>query len=44
MRISHVCEVFANLFSISFRSRLPLKLGKPHFAYSSDVNLQMSAS
>lgn len=30
-------EVFANLFAISLRARLPLRIGQPHFAHSSDI-------
>jgi GAF domain-containing protein len=32
-------EVFARLFAISLRTRLPFQLGLPQFAYSSDINL-----
>lgn len=37
-------QVFANLFAISLRGRLPLRVDRPHFAYSSSIQLtpQMS--
>jgi GAF domain-containing protein len=31
-------EVFARLFAISLRTRLPFSVGQPQFAYSSDVD------
>jgi len=31
-------EVFAKLFAISLRTRLPFDVGQPQFAYSSDVD------
>ncbi len=37
-------EVFAKLFAISLRTRLPFQVGEPHFSYSSDLNLDVPVS
>ncbi len=37
-------EVFANLFAISLRTRLPFNPGDPQFAYPSDPDLQLRMS
>jgi GAF domain-containing protein len=37
-------EVFARLFAISLRARLPLTIGEPHFTYASEPNLDHQMS
>ena len=37
-------QVFAKLFAISLRTRLPFHVGPPQFAYSSDISVDLQTS